>query len=127
MVKSPAAYHKHMQCFLTLLDDAYVENGRKFDRIYRSGKLVYFVARFDQTVMAKEKITDNCISAGDIFAKKTSVCPNFKRYFGNIANCQKWNWETSPIPLNDSSVVQCRQYGKITHYRKALAESGRVD
>ncbi len=88
----------------------FVETGRKFDKIIIDGTVRYFVARM--TVPGK-------MEAGDIFGAKSKLAPNFRWYFGNLSNADKWNWaDYHGKPENDSSVMPVKGYGSYIHYRK---------
>lgn len=104
---------KLVQVFLSLQDvdkDPYVINGRKFDRIFLDDKVVYFIARMN--VPAKG------IQQGDIYKARSVLAPNLNWYFGNLVNCQKWNWKDGDQPSNvsDDSVVKAGAYKNYVHW-----------
>ena len=102
-----------LQHLLTLIGTArepFTETGRKFDKIYVENKVRYFVARFD---------IGEQIKAGDVFGAKSKLAPNFRWYFGNLENVDKWEWSGfHGVPVSDTSVKQVKGYGKYTHYTK---------
>jgi hypothetical protein len=102
-----------LQRLVTLIGAArepFVETGRKFDKVLVEGKVRFFVAR--TTVTGK-------MDAGDIFGAKSKLAPNFRWYFGNLVNADKWNWsEFHPVPESDSSVMPVKGYGAYVHYKK---------
>lgn len=87
-----------------------VETGRKFDKVIVEGKVRYFVAR---TTVAGKMIE------GDIFGAKSKLAPNFRWYFGNLDNVEKWNWSNfHAVPETDTSVLPVKGYGTYVHYKK---------
>jgi hypothetical protein len=92
----------------------FVETGRKFDKVFVDGKIRYFVVRSDISDEVKE---------GDIFGAKSQLAPNFRWYFGNLVNVNKWDWsEYHGKPINDSSVMKVKGYGRYDHYRKVTGQ-----
>lgn len=104
-----------LQRLLTLLGSArepFVETGRKFDKVIVEGKVRFFVARLT---------IDGKMEAGDIFGAKSKLAPNFRWYFGNLVNSDKWNWsEFHPKPESDTTVMPTKGYGNYIHYKKIL-------
>jgi len=102
-----------LQRFLGLIGDArepFVETGRKFDKVFVEGRVRYFVARQDIGTEVKE---------GDIFGAKSKLAPNFRWYFGTLANSEKWDWsEFHGKPTSDKSVLPVKGYGRYTHYKR---------
>jgi hypothetical protein len=102
-----------LQAFIRLIGEArnpFIESGRKFDKVIVEGKVRYFVAR---TAVAGK------MEVGDIFGAKSKLAPNFRWYFGNVANADKWNWsEFHGKPESDTSVLAVKGYGSYTHYKK---------
>lgn len=95
--------------------EPFIETGRKFDKVYVEGKVRYFVARADLNEHVKE---------GDIFGAKSKLAPNFRWYFGNLANVDKWNWsEFHGTPVNDPSVMAAKSYGRYKHFCKIVPTS----
>jgi len=105
-----------LQRFITLIGDArepFVETGRKFDKVYVEGRVRYFVARMDQGDTVKE---------GDIYGAKSKLAPNFRWYFGNLANAGNWDWsDFHGKPVDDKSVMPVKGYGRYTHYKRIEA------
>ncbi len=105
-----------LQRLLSLIGPArepFVETGRKFDKVIVEGKVRYFVAR--TTVAGK-------MEAGDIFGAKSKLAPNFRWYFGNLSNADKWSWsEFHGKPETDTSVIPVKGYGSYVHYKKVPA------
>lgn len=88
----------------------YVETGRKFDKVFVDGDVRYFVAK--QTVEGK-------MEAGDIFGAKSKLAPNFRWFFGMLANADKWDWSGKHgMPVSDDSVMAVKAYGSYQHYKK---------
>ena len=102
-----------LQAFVALIGagrQPFVETGRKFDKVIVDGKVRYFVAR--STIAGK-------MEAGDIFGAKSKLAPNFRWFFGNLANADKWDWsEFHGKPVSDTSVMPVKGYGAYVHYKK---------
>lgn len=105
--------HMRLQTLLNLIGISrkpYIETGRKFDKVFLDGKVRYFVARQEVSGRAEE---------GDIFGAKSALAPNFRWFFGNLTNVEKWNWtDAQPRPVTDSSVMTGKKYGAYVHYMK---------
>lgn len=90
--------------------EPFVETGRKFDKVYVEGKVRYFVAR---------QTTGEDIKEGDIFGAKSKLAPNFRWYFGNLENQDKWDWSNfHGVPVDDPSVMAVKGYGNYVHYKR---------
>lgn len=88
----------------------FIETGRKYDRIIVEGEVRYFVVRYD---------VSETVKSGDIFGAKSKLAPNFRWYFGNLENVDKWDWSGyHGVPVSDASVVQSKGYGSYKHYQK---------
>lgn len=102
-----------LQRFVTALGttrEPFIETGRKFDKVFLDGAVRYFVSRTDQGTDIKE---------GDIFGAKSKLAPNFRWYFGTLANVEKWDWsEFHGKPIDDKSVIQVKGYAKYAHYKR---------
>lgn len=102
-----------LQQFVTSIGadrEPYIETGRKFDKVYVEDKVRYFVARVDQGDDIKE---------GDIYGAKSKLAPNFRWYFGTLANANKWDWSGyHGKPIDDPSVVMVKGYGQYNHYKR---------
>jgi len=102
-----------LQRFVSAIGSArepFIETGRKFDKVFIDGSVRYFVARMDQGEEVKE---------GDIFGAKSKLAPNFRWYFGNLTNVDKWDWtEFHGKPVDDKSVMPVKGYGRYTHYKR---------
>jgi hypothetical protein len=102
---------RQLQRLITLIGDErepFIETGRKFDKVFVDGDVRYFVARQDIGVDVK---------AGDIYGAKSKLAPNFRWYFGNLHNVEKWNWSGKHgRNETDSSVVAAKSYGTYVHY-----------
>ena len=103
-----------LQHFLELIGHdrkPFIETGRKFDKIFIDGEVRYFIAR-----MPNEKGT---ILEGDIYGAKSHLAPNFRWYFGNLANIDKWDWSAKHgKPEHDTSVMAVKEYKDYIHWRK---------
>lgn len=101
-----------LQRLITLIGDArepFIETGRKFDKVYVEGRVRYFVARQDM----------GDVKEGDIYGAKSKLAPNFRWFFGNLANADKWDWsELHGKPVTDKSVIAVKGYGKYVHYKR---------
>lgn len=114
MAKTTNKQHaRKLQAFIRLIGEhrePFAETGRKFDKVYVDDKVMFFVARMDQTG----------IDIGDIFGRKTDQSPNLKWYYGNLKNAEKWDWNDPkhPRPVSDESVLVGKKYGKFAHFIK---------
>lgn len=94
--------------------EPFLETGRKFDKIYVDGEVRYFVAR--------QPVGDE-VKAGDIYGAKSKLAPNFRWYFGNLKNIEKWDWSGKHgRSISDDTVVAAKKYGTYVHYVKANAK-----
>jgi len=88
--------------------EPFIETGRKFDKIFVEGKVRYFIAREDQGADVK---------AGDIYGAKSPLAPNFRWFFGNLQNVEKWDWSGKHgRNESDTTVVPAKQYATYVHY-----------
>lgn len=105
---------RQLQKLINLIGDArepFVETGRKFDKVFVEGKVRYFVARADQGTDVKE---------GDIYGAKSELAPNFRWFFGNLQNVEKWDWSGKHgRNERDDTVVAAKSYAKYIHYVRA--------
>ncbi len=91
--------------------EPYIETGRKFDKIMVNGKAHYFVAKIDDA--------GRDVRAGDIYGAKSELAPNFRWYFGNIANVERWDWSGQHgRPVSDDTVIEAKRYGSYVHYKR---------
>lgn len=123
MIKPTTEYHAALAAFINRLTNdlqkshdekgfkwqvfAFVETGRKFDKILiKDGdntSVRYFVSRTD----------------GAIYGAKSRFAPNLKWYFGTVYTADKWVWgDFHGHPVNDPSVRAVKGYGPYTHYMK---------
>lgn len=99
--------------------EPFIETGRKFDKIYVEDKVRYFVARMDMMVTPQGGGTQFQVREGDIYGAKSKLAPNFRWYFGSLANVEKWDWsEFHGKPVDDKSVMAVKGYGSYTHYKR---------
>jgi hypothetical protein len=97
----------------TSITHAFVESGRKYDKVNIA------IQGLDNTTDVRYFIERK---TGDIFGAKSNVAPNFNWYFGNINNCNKWDWTghhgrnvSDETVIEDSSYAGKRNY---IHYKK---------
>lgn len=114
MTSTPNVTHNtQLQKFVGLIGNdraPFAVTGRKFDKVYVSGEVRYFIARTDVGTDVKE---------GDIFGAKSKQAPNKRWYFGNLANIEKWDWSGKHgVPVTDKSVLATKGYGEYVHYKK---------
>ena len=123
MIKPSSEYHGALATFVAALTNdlkkaheekgykwevfAFVETGRKFDKILikddTSVSVRYFVQR----------------SNGTIYGAKSRFAPNIKWYFGTVFTSTLWFWgDFHGHPVNDPSVRAIKGYGAYTHYMK---------
>lgn len=123
MINPTAEYHAALASFVSRLTNdlktahtqkgfqaeifAYVESGRKFDKILVSDggntHVRYFVRRSD----------------GSIYGAKSRFAPNMKWYFGTVYTAHLWAWgDHHGHPVNDPSVRAVKAYGPYLHYMK---------
>lgn len=86
---------------------AFVESGRKFDKVLlRNGAtstVRYFIDR----------------KTGNIYGAKSRLAPNLKWYFGDIYRADRWEWgDFHGRPVNDPDIRAIKAYGGYTHYMK---------
>ncbi len=88
----------------------FIENGRKYDKITflniktSETETKYFIER----------------KTGDIYGAKSNTIPHLKWYYGNIENCEKWDWsgEYGGVSISDNSVVLEMEFKGYRHYKK---------
>lgn len=87
--------------------DAYIEMGRKFDKVVLEiadkRHVRYFIQKSD----------------GSIYGAKSPQAPNLSWYFGTLSSALKWAWgDYHGVPVEDTSVRLVKSYGGFKHYMR---------
>ena len=123
MIQPTSEYHVALAAFITQLTNdlkrshaekgykwdiiAFVETGRKFDKILikdgESTSVRYFIKRDD----------------GTIYGAKSTFAANLRWYFGTIYTAPLWGWgDWHGHPINDPSVRAVGGYAPYIHYMR---------
>jgi len=115
-----------LQRFVTAIGAArepFIETGRKFDKVFVDGRVRYFVARSDMMVTPQGGGEKFAVKEGDIYGAKSKLAPNFRWYFGQLGNVDKWDWSGHHgRPVDDKSVMPVKGYGQYVHYKRIEQE-----
>ena len=123
MIKPTSEYHAALASFVTQLTNdlkksheekgykwevfAFVETGRKFDKILIKDDISVSVRYFIQR------------SDGTIYGAKSRFAANMTWYFGSIYTAPLWSWgDFHGHPVNDPSVRAVKSYACYTHYMR---------